>query len=182
MENTMRPNRRNALVGFALAGALPLALAATRSLAQDGTPAESSGAEDYVKQTLTVGTVALQSSQVAVDKATDPMVKEFANIEVAEQTTIATVLSATAAGKEPPALPDDDAQKVKALQDTEAGATFDKAYIDAQIEGHQKLLDIQKSLSGQTDPTVEVITAKLAEQAITSHLAMLGHIKEQLGA
>ncbi len=176
-------NRRSALIGLALAGSVPLALVAGRSFAQDsGTPAEAGGNADYVQQTLTVGTLALQSSQVAAEKATDPMVKEFANLEIGEQTAIATVLSSTEAGKQPPELPQEDADKLQQLQDTEAGADFDKAYVQMQIEGHQKLLDIQKTISGGTDPTIEVITAKLAEQAITSHIAMLNHINEQLGA
>jgi putative membrane protein len=62
----------------------------------------------------------------------------------------------------------------------EAGAGFDRAYIDGQIEGHQQLLEIQKSLSGEMTATVEVITAKLVEQAVTSHLAMLDYIKSVL--
>jgi putative membrane protein len=176
-------NRRTALVALALAGGLPLALAATRSSAQDGTPAKSdSGAADYVTQTLTVGTLALKSSQVEADKASDAMVKEFANLEIGEQTAVAQVLSSTEAGKTPPELPKEDADKLADLQNKEAGADFDKAYIQMQLDGHKKLLDIQKSMSGGNEPTVEVITAKLAEQAVTSHIAALNHINEVLNA
>ncbi|HZY68981.1 MAG TPA: DUF4142 domain-containing protein [Devosia sp.] len=179
----MQTTRRNALIGLALASSVPLALASTRAFAQDsGTPAQAGGNADYVTQTLTVGTLALQSSQVAAEKASNEMVREFANLEVAEQTAVAQVLSSTEAGKTPPELPAEDAEKLTALQDTEAGATFDQAYIQMQIEGHQRLLEIQQSISGGNEPTVEVITAKLAEQAITSHLAMLNHINAQLGA
>ena len=178
----MHTTRRNALLGIALAGSVPLALAATRALSQDGTPAQAGGADDYISQTLAIGALALQSSQIAAEKATDPMVKEFATLEIGEQTAIATVLSSTAAGKTPPELAADAVEKLKVLQETEAGAEFDKAYVAMQTEGHKKLLDIQKSISGGTDATVEVITAKLAEQAVTSHLAMLTHIAEHLGA
>lgn len=199
----MQATRRTALMGLALAGSLPLALASTRVFAQDsqessqpsaqesapedanqggGTPAESSGAADYVAQTLAIGTLSLQSSQLAAETATNPLVKEFATLEAAEQTTVAQVLSATEAGKEPPAMPPEDSEKLNTLQTTEAGDAFDRAYIQMQIEGHQRLLEVQRTLSGGNEPTVEVITAKLAEQAITSHLAMLNHINQQLGA
>jgi putative membrane protein len=173
-------NRRNAFIGLGLGVAVPLL---TRAAMAQTTPSEGAGDQsDYVTQTLMTGSVALQTSQVAVEKATDPMVKEFAQLEVGEQTAIATVLSSTEAGATPPALPPEEAEKVQALTDMEAGPEFDAAYVDGQIEGHNKLLEIQKTLSGETEATVEVVTAKLAEQAVTSHLAMLNHIKAQLSA
>jgi predicted outer membrane protein len=175
----MQLNRRHAILGLALTGATPL-LVAGAARAQ-GTPVEASGETEYIQQTLATGTIALRSSEVAVEKATDPLVKAFAQLEVAEQTTIATVLSSTEAGKQPAEMLAEDAEKIEALEGTEAGATFDEAYVDMQIEGHQKLLEIQKTLSGGTEPTVEVITAKLAEQAVMSHLAVLDHIKQHLG-
>lgn len=174
------PNRRLALAGLGLAAAAAPLVLSTSVLAQT-TPAESGDQGEYVLQTLTVGTLALKTSQVAADKATDPMVKEFAQLEVGEQTAIASVLASTDAGKAPPELPPEDAEKVTALEEMEAGPEFDAAYVDGQIEGHTRLLEIQKSISGETVATVEAITAKLAEQAVTSHLAMLNHIKTQLG-
>jgi putative membrane protein len=176
----INPSRRATLSALALGAAVPAALFVSRALGQDNLKSSGADQVDYVAQTLTLGTLALKTSEVAVDKAGNAMVKEFAGLEVAEQKTVATVLSSTEAGKSPPPLPEDMAAKVKELQDAEAGDAFDKAYVDAQIDGHQKLLAVQKTLSGATDPTVEVITAKLAEQAITSHLAMLEHIQEQL--
>ena len=174
-------DRRTALLSVVTAGiGIPWALAALPALAQT-TPAEGGDQADYVKQTLTIGTVALRSSEIAAEKATDPMVKEFATLEVAEQKTIASILSATEAGKTPPEIPPEEQAKIDELNGTEAGDAFDTAYIAAQIEGHTKLLEVQKTLSGETEATVEAITARLAEQAVTSHLAMLKHIQDALG-
>jgi predicted outer membrane protein len=145
-----------------------------------GTTATDGGSTDYTSRALMIGMVALETSKVAADKAEDAMVKEFAQLEIGEQTAIATVLSATEAGKGLPALSDADNAKIQELTDMQAGPDFDKAYVDAQIEGHNKLLEVQKMLSGESTPTVEVITAKLAEQAVTSHIVMLNHIKEQM--
>lgn len=164
--------RRTALLAFAsTAVAVPVLLQARAAFAQaDG--------NEYKTQTLALGTVALQTSQVAVEKAQDPMVKEFAQLEVAEQQTIAEILGA--AGAEPPALPEDQAAMVQQMQDMEAGAEFDRAYVEAQIAGHQQLLEVQQTMADGSELSVEVVTAKLAEQAITSHLAMLNHIQQQL--
>ena len=173
-------DRRAALLSLATASiAIPAVLTALPALAQT-TPAQGGDQADYVMQTLTVGTVALRTSEIAAEKATDPMVKEFATLEVAEQQTIASILSATESGKTPPELPAEEQAKIDELNGMEAGPDFDNAYVAGQIEGHQRLLEIQKTISGETEATVEAITARLAEQAVTSHLAMLNHIQENL--
>lgn len=171
----MQLDRRTALFGLATAGAA-ISLIASPAAAQTEAPA-ADGMEDYVTQTLTVGSVALQTSEIAADKATDPNLKQFAALEVAEQQTIAGVLAATPAGKSPPALPADKQKQVDDLKAMEAGAEFDKAYLDGQLKGHEELLQIQKSASGATEASVEAITARLAEQAVTSHIAMLKMIQ-----
>jgi putative membrane protein len=186
----MSTSRRHLLVGMTtLAGVAAAGMIATRpALAQDQaapegqTQATSNGDADYVTQTLTVGTLALRTSEIGAQKAQNAAVKEFATLEVAEQQTIATVLSATEAGKTPPELPPEMQARVDELNTMEAGPEFDMAYVNGQIEGHQQLLEIQQRLSGNTDPTVEVITAKLAEQAVMSHLAFLNHLQGELGA
>jgi putative membrane protein len=177
----LNTSRRTALLTLATgAAAAPLLLAVQRAGAQTA-PAEGGDQSDYVVQTLTVGSVALQTSQIAAEKATDPMVQEFAGLEVGEQQAIASVLSATEAGRTPPELPAEEAAKIEELNGMEAGAEFDAAYIQGQIDGHNRLLEIQRMLSSETVATLEAVTAKLAEQAVTSHLAMLNHIQAQLG-
>jgi putative membrane protein len=131
-------------------------------------------------QTLMVGTVALRTSEIAMEKATNTMLKEFAQLEVNEQKTIASILAATPHGAMPPELPAEEQAKVQQLTDMMAGPEFDAAYLQGQMEGHQQLLQIQQTLSGETVATVEAITARLAEQAVTSHLVMLSHINAAL--
>jgi putative membrane protein len=173
-------SRRTALLAFAATGTSFPILALAGPVVAQTTPAEGGNQADYVQQTLTVGTVALQTSQVALEKAQDAMVKEFAQLEVSEQQAIASVLAATEAGKTPPEVPQEKAAMVQQLTDMEAGPEFDMAYLDGQISGHQELLAIQQTISGNSEATVEAITARLAEQAVTSHLVMLGHLKEML--
>ena len=171
-------NRRSALLALAAAGcAAPVLITAVRA---QTTATQNADYADYVSQTLTIGAVSLQTSQVASEKATDPMVKEFAMLEVGEQAAVASVLSATETGAQPPEMPEDQMAMVTQMTDMEAGAEFDRMYIEGQIDGHNQLLEIQRSIAADTEPTVEVVTARLAEQAIMSHLAMLAHIQATL--
>jgi|GEM_PF-6264644 len=179
-------NRRQALMGFAtLSMALPL-LAQAASAQQpvdpnaqpQPNPPGSGDPAAYVQQTLTAGSFSMQTSQLAVNKAQNPRVAEFAGLEVREQQTVAQILSAT--GQAAPQLPQDKADMLAALQAQDGGPEFDLAYVDSQIAGHQELLAIQQQLSGMTQASVEVITAKLGEQAIASHLAMLSRLREDL--
>ena len=177
----MNIDRREALFGLAVAGAaVPLFIAPAQAQTE---PASSvAGPDNYVQQTLLAGTVALQTSRIALEKATDPNVRKFAELEVAEQTTLAGILAATPSGSQPPELPAERQQKIDALSQMEAGPDFDQTYVLGQIEGHNELLQIQQMLSGEREATVEAVTARLAEQAVSSHLVMLNLIQQLLGA
>ncbi len=56
----------------------------------------------HAADTLAAGSASLAASRVALNKATDPHVKQFARMEVAEQETIADVLKAM---RDPPRSP-----------------------------------------------------------------------------
>lgn len=177
----MHLDRRTALLGLATASAaMPLLVVSAHAQTE---PASSiAGADNYVQQTLLVGTVAMKTSEIAQQKATDPNVKKFAELEVAEQKAIASVLSATPAGKQPPELPPDRQKMIDDLNSMQPGPDFDQAYLQGQIEGHNELLGIQQTMSGEREASVEAVTARLAEQGVASHLAMLGLIQQMLGA
>jgi putative membrane protein len=178
----MDMSRRMALAGFAVGGTAISLLALTNSALAQTSPAESSAdMQDYVHQTLLVGTIALKSSEAAAAKATDPNVKRFAELEVAEQKTIASVLASTEAGKTPPEIPAEKQAELDKLAGMDAGTEFDQAYVEAQIKGHNELLVIQQKVSGETEASVEAITARLAEQAVSSHIAMLELIQQSIG-
>jgi putative membrane protein len=171
----MQHSRRTALIALAAAGSAPMLLTASRALAQANAPTDGG---QYAAQTLMAGTFSLESSRIAAEKALDPLVKQFAELEFAEQTTIAQILTST--GVTPPELPAERQQMLTEMGNMETNAQFDINYVETQIAGHQELLAIQQTLSGAAELSVEVITAKLAEQAITSHIAMLQHIQTHL--
>jgi putative membrane protein len=179
-------NRRDLLAGLSGAALLPLAAGGAR--AQPPTPnapLTAIGADEYKSRTLMAGTLAKQASELALQKAANPKVKQFANLEVMEQTAMAQVLTLQA--NPPPArLDDKHAAVLKELQGA-SGAEFDKAYVKAQIEGHAELLTIQDAhttaRAQDTAAALAIDTARiatLAKPAIQTHLTMLKELTDVL--
>ena len=146
-----------------------------------------------MQQTLAAGTVALQTSEIALQKAQNPKVKEFAQFERDEQTTIAEVLrsmqepAATASGgaargaASAPKLPADKAKMMEQLQQAKAGAEFDRMYVQGQLQGHQELLQIQERyIQSNSRNREHTNTAKLARGHIKEHIARLQDLQKEL--
>jgi predicted outer membrane protein len=77
-------DRRNALALLTIACVAP-------SLARAKEERMGEAEKEHATQTLAIGSVALQTAEVAEKNATNPWVKKFAQYEVAEQTTIAEI-------------------------------------------------------------------------------------------
>ncbi|CAO4152410.1 DUF4142 domain-containing protein [Methylorubrum extorquens] len=149
----------------------------------------------HAADTSTVGGMSLEASRIALKKAQNPKVKEFAQLEVAEQETIADVLksmrdqSTPASGqvKAPSAevvqtnLDAKGKQMMEKLQKAEAGAGFDKEYIQGQIQGHQELLQIQETYLKSGRDRENLNMTKLMRGQIKEHLTLLQDIEKQLG-
>lgn len=179
-------NRRNLVAGLSGAALLPLAVRAAR--AQPPTPnapLTAIGADEYKSKTLMAGTLAKQTSELALQKASNPKVKQFANLEVMEQTAMAQVLTMQASPP-PVQLDEKHAAVLKELQGA-SGAEFDKAYVKAQIEGHSELLTIQDAYTiGRGQDTAAMLAndtariATLTKAAIQTHLTMLKDLNDVL--
>ena len=178
-------DRRLILLGLAAAGVAGPALAQTTapmpmtpSAAPTAGGAAMGQAEmDHAKRTALAGTATLQASDMALEKARNAKVKEFAKFEHDEQTTIAEILMSMDPGMKP--MPDpkmaDTLAKLKGMQ---AGAAFDKEYVAAQIAGHKVLLDIQEDYLKVGKNREHVSIAKLARGQIKEHLALLDDLQK----
>lgn len=166
-------NRRE-LGGALLLGALATTTAGMPTLAW-AQGAAGAAERTHAMETLRIGGLALQTSQLAQTKARNAMVKEFAGFEVAEQTTIAQIIKESKNVDPPP--PDAMAQEVLARLNDASGRAFDRAYVAAQIDGHQQLLQVQETYlaSGSDMPTRHV--AMLASGQIREHLTLLGKMR-----
>jgi putative membrane protein len=168
-------DRRYALGSLAVLSVLPARLATAQTTSQNGpSPTESKQMLD----TLATGTVALETSRIAMSKASNAAVKRFAQFEVAEQETIAMVLKGRGnlGGNPPPPVDAKGKAMIEALQAAKAGPEFDRSYIEEQVEGHQRLLQIQEAyLSAGKDEAHRGIVM-LARGQIKEHLANLDMI------
>lgn len=169
--------RRNALSALTGLAAATILIGGRARYAGAATLAEPS----YELQTLTVGTLAKQASQLALSNGSHPKVKEFAHFEVEEQTTIAQTL--TRSNDPPPApLPQSLQSQLEQLRGT-TGKEFDAAYVRGQIQGHQQLLEIQQQfLAGNPGDLDRQHIAMLATAVIRMHLTMLADLQQVVGA
>ncbi len=188
--------RRTLLAGLA-AGA---SLAAGSSRAQTpapGVPAPglSDAVKAHIRDTTAAGARSLTISRIAQGKLKHPMGRQFADFEAAEQEGIADVLKARQTPGAKPngaVVPPTDAELEAGLdadgraaaatfRDMPAGPEFEKAYIQAQVEGHKALLGIQDAYLKVADDETETAIAKLARGRIQEHLVILGDIVKHLG-
>lgn len=155
-------------------------------------PAPSAGAdasEKHLRDTKAVGSLSLLLSRAALPKVTHPLLKQFAQFEIAEQETVADVLKAmqmNAAPKGTVQAPSDaelmqnldDAGKasVEKLRAERSGAQYDRDYVRYQVEGHRKLLDIQEVYLKTPDNLDQTNIAKLARGMIKEHLTLLADL------
>ncbi|MGA9846101.1 MAG: DUF4142 domain-containing protein [Roseiarcus sp.] len=178
-------NRRLLLTSIA-------AVAATPVLAQtNAAPALSATRDKHIKDTLTIGSLSLMLSRIALPRINNSQLKQFAQFEIAEQETVADVLNAIKTNAAPSgsvATPS-DAEVMKNLDETgkaavekmrglRAGVEFDREYHRQEVEGHQKLLEIQEAYLKAPDDLDETNAAKLARGMIKEHLALLADMQK----
>ncbi|HYF54502.1 MAG TPA: DUF4142 domain-containing protein [Salinarimonas sp.] len=141
--------------------------------------------QQYMQRTMMLGTVALETSKIALEKARNDDVKQFAKFEAEEQTTIAEILrsmgdpSSTASTSMQPQ--GDMAQMVEKMRGMQAGAEFDRMYVQGQIQGHQELLKVQEEyVRGGQNMHVKHI-AMLAAGRIREHITELQDLGKRKG-
>jgi putative membrane protein len=147
-----------------------------------------------MQQTMAVGSLSLAVSRVAGQKARFPKLKEFAQFETAEQETVADVLKSLQSPGlvngtiKPPSeaeleehLDPTGREMLQKMRSVQAGAMFDRAYLDAQTDGHQQLLRIQDDYLRSGGNLDNINVAKLARGMIKEHLQMLADIKMEMG-
>jgi putative membrane protein len=160
----------------------------------------------HMQQTMQLGMVALESSRIALQKAQNADLKRFAQFEVQEQTILSEILrsmmdpSATAAtsgtmagqaASTPSAasgaaggamqMPSSATEMMQKLQSAQAGAEFDRQYLQAQMQGHRDLLQVQETyLSSNPQNREHMNVAKMARTQIREHIALLEDMQQTI--
>ena len=167
MKSTTKNSRRNFLTK-SLKGAIIIGAGASfAGSLLDPLPAlaQNSSKELQAKVAM-LGTASLQTSQLALTKASNPQVKLFARFEAAEQEVMGKILKDM--GTTVPAPSPEGKALLTKLQSL-SGAAFDKAFMQAQVETHQKLHQTVSALNASgNDLHVKHVTS-LALTTITEH-------------
>lgn len=144
----------------------------------------------HMQQTMQLGMVALETSRIAMNKVRNDDLKRFANFEVQEQTTLSEVLrsmmeptgtAATSQSAAPMQMDASARDMIQKLQSQQAGAEFDKEYLDGQLKGHRDLLQVQERyLQSNPQNREHMNVAKMARGHIREHIAMLETMQKTL--
>ncbi len=172
--------------------------ASSGSMSMNRTGGQMSQADmQHMQQTMQLGMVALESSRIAMNKVRNEDLKRFANFEAQEQTTLSEVLrsmmdpGATAAtgstgnqaAQTGMAMQMDAGARdmMQKLQNQQAGAEFDKMYLDGQLQGHRDLLQVQERyLQSNPQNREHMNVAKMARGQIREHIAMLEEMQKTM--
>jgi putative membrane protein len=125
------------------------------------------------------GEYSIETSHLALTRSRNPHIREFAQLEIAEQVSVAAALGAQPGTVRP--RPDQLAL-VQSLAAMRSGPAFDRAYIAGQIKGHQELLaNNEAAIRSPADPAIRRV-ATLSVPTIQTHLAILARLRAGLAA
>jgi putative membrane protein len=107
--------------------------------------------DDFVRDVAMKNMAEVQLSRMALDKATSPDVKAFAQRVIGEHDAAGQKLKSLVSGQsiEWPAQLDDKHSETASELATHQGAEFDQEYVEAMVEGHQ---DLAAKLEARLDP------------------------------
>lgn len=164
--------------GFALA-LLPLAACSSNPppppMMSAPAPMVSEDARTFAVAAANSDMTEIQSSQVALQKARRPAVKQYAQMMIDHHNQSTQRLMGIAQGKSivlPTALDAEHQQMVDQLNPVPAGPRFDREYLRMQVMAHQQTLaTMQQYAANGTDPELKAFAAEMAP-VVQNHLQM----------
>jgi putative membrane protein len=165
------------------------AMATDTSMVTDTTmatdlPKKDTGLSDtaFATKAAIGGMAEVELGQLALQKAKDSKVKNFAAMMVKDHSKANQELMAIAKAKNitlPTSLDQEHKNKLEELK-SKSGADFDKAYTKAMVEGHEKTLALmQEGIDSLTDPELKGFAAKTSP-VVQHHLQLINSIKMEL--
>lgn len=120
--------------------------------------------------------------KIAAEKATNPQVKEFANMMVMDHGKANEELMTIAKAKNItlPVAPDADHQKMAADISAKSGVEFDKAYVDAMVDGHKKTASLLEDGSKNCKDMELMAFATKTLPVVKAHLAKIEAIQKSM--
>ena len=136
----------------------------------------------FVTTAANDGMAEVNAGKMAQEKANSSRVKRFAAMMVTDHTKAGDELAALAKTKNItlPAAPDDDAQKKADDLSKKTGKHFDKAYVDAMVDGHEKAVKLFTDASNNCkDADIKAFAAKTLP-TLKMHLDSIKAIKASM--
>jgi putative membrane protein len=159
-----------AAVPLALAGCVPNTPPITAASSSDATPLAR---DAYVGMAAAGDLYEIQSSQLALSRATSPAVRDFAQMMIGDHTNTTGQLTAAAQsvgiGPLAPALLPMQARMMDQLRAAPAG-TFDRVYLDQQVQAHQMALALHSNYARNGDTPQLRAVAAAATPIVQGHL------------
>ena len=136
-------------------------------------PSSPLAASTYLTMAASGDQFEIQSSQLALQRASNPALRQFGQMLITDHTNMSAQLMAAAQGAgltpPPPALSAEHAAMLQQLQATPA-PSFDMAYRDAQIMAHQQALALHQNYANGGDVPALRTVAGTAVPIIQGHL------------
>lgn len=120
--------------------------------------------------------------KLALTKTSNASVKEFANMMVTDHGKANTELMGIAKTKNITLPTEPDSTHIKKMDDLSKmkGSDFDKAYVDAMVDGHKKTLDLMNGEAKDgKDADLKAFASKTAP-IVKMHLDMINKIKSNM--
>jgi len=170
----------------ATGAAAPATQAATSTAqqpGQPGAPALAAADQQFVNHAATSGMAEVAMAKLALTKADQPQVKQFAQRMVDDHTKANDQLMALAqqAGAQPPAGEAPWQQRAQDRLAAKSGPDFDRQYMRGQIRAHEQAVALFKkeAATGQNAQLKQFAASTLP--TLQDHLAMAQSIAQQVG-
>jgi putative membrane protein len=123
-----------------------------------GTIAVDQSTADFMVKVADVGMTEVKLGGIAQDKSMNKRIKEFGEMMKRDHTNAGDELKSLARRKNvtlPDSIGSDHRNKIENLE-KKTGKDFDRAYIDAMVDGHQSTVnDFEKASNNTKDPDVK---------------------------
>jgi putative membrane protein len=136
----------------------------------------------FATDAANAGLAEVAMGKLASEKATNPQVKEFGNMMVMDHTKANEELMAIAKTKNItlPVAPDEEHQKKAADIGAKTGKDFDKAYVDAMVDGHKKVASMLEDASKNCKDADLMAFATKTLPTVKAHLAKIEAIQSSM--
>lgn len=152
----------------------------TSNVMATGGIAVTPGDAEFATKAAAGGMAEVALGKLALEKSTNPKIKEFATMMVNDHGKANEELIAIAKTKNitlPTAVDEEHQKKINDLK-LKLGGDFDKAYVEAMVDGHKSTLKLmQDEAKDGKDADVKAFAARTAP-TVESHLNMISKIHD----